>query len=341
MSIRVLLGCAIIAGGLPLHTLAEAPRSSAVRMNHIQVIGTHNSYHLRPDPLILETFKAFVPDAEAWDYSHPPLPVQLDRGVRNFELDLYRYKDGYRVFHVPHYDDKSTCPYFKDCLEQVRAWSEANPGHLPISFLLEVKQEEAKLSPEPTLALDTEGLHAIDGEILSVFPEEKLITPDKVRGDMETLEKAVLEKGWPDLEWSRGKVFFTLHEQGELRDNYVADAPSLENRAMFIRSAPGRPDAAVLIMDNPFDEAIPDRVREGYFVRTRVDSGLRQGRSGDTSRFEQGLISGAHILTTDFPPGSAHEETGYVVAFPGGAAARCNPINAPAACADKDAALLR
>jgi len=329
-----LIVCSLVVGAVAVspYGWTDELRGHELRMNHIQVVGTHNSYHQRPDPILIETITAFVPEAEAWDYSHAPLPEQLDVGVRNFELDLYRYADGYRVLHVPHFDAETSCYFFKDCLEAIVGWSKANPGHLPISVLIEIKAEEARLSPEPTLPLDEEGFLALDKEIRAVIPEEMLITPDIVRGDAESLEAAVLEKGWPSLEWSRGKIFFNLHERGALRQAYIGDTPDLEGRAMFVRSDPGDPLAAILIRDNPYSEDIPDLVKQGYIVRTRTDSGLRQGRSGDTSRRDQGFASGAHILSTDFPEGGAHEDTGYVVRIENGKAARCNPVNAPEIC---------
>ena len=50
-----------------------------LRINHIQVLGTHNSYHIEP----------FGPTIRAYDYTHEPLDVQAeDYGIRQFELDV-------------------------------------------------------------------------------------------------------------------------------------------------------------------------------------------------------------------------------------------------------------
>ena len=50
-----------------------------LRINHIQVLGTHNSYHIEP----------FGPTIRAYDYTHEPLDVQAeDFAVRQFELDF-------------------------------------------------------------------------------------------------------------------------------------------------------------------------------------------------------------------------------------------------------------
>jgi len=307
---------------LVLTVLLAVPVSLAegLRMNQIQVIGTHNSYHVRPDNL--DIIRQFTPEAEAWDYTHPPLDVQLDRGVRNFELDLYHAATGFEVYHVPMVDAETTCLRLEDCLQTVKAWSDANPNHVPITIHYEFKVREAALANPPTLPLDEamfERLDAVTREVMG----DKLITPDEVRGEFDTLREAITERGWPYLDDVRGRVLILLHNPGELRDIYTANHPTLEGRPLFVRSEPDRPDAATLVRDNPRDPAIPDLVRKGFWVRTRVDSGLR----GTEERRAQGFASGAHVLTTDFPPGSEQEGTGYVVEFEEGAPARCNPIN--------------
>jgi len=307
-----------------------------LRMNEIQVIGTHNSYHVAPEEEFRQVVLKVWPEAHEWNYTHPPLDVQLENGVRSFELDLFNFEKGYRVMHAPHYDPESNCPQFKQCLETVVAWSDAHPGHVPISFLLEVKEKTHGLVLPPLPPLRKKEIERIDEEIRAVVSEEKLLTPDDVRGDAETLAEAVTERGWPLLDDVRGKMFFVLHESGAMRDWYTEGRPSLEGRAMFVRSQAGRPDAAVLIYDNPYTDRIPKHVEQGYIVRTRADAGLWQGKRGETDRRDTALASGAHIVSTDFPPGEQYEDTGYVVRFPDQNAARCNPVNAPRGCTAAD-----
>lgn len=96
---------------------------------------------------------------------------------------------------------------------------------------------------------------------------------------------------------------------------------------MFLNSEPGRPDAATIIRDNPSAPDLEDLVRKGYWVRST-------GHGGEARR-DTALARGAHIVSTDYPPGSPHPETGFMVALPGGVAARCNPISAPPDCDEK------
>ncbi|MBI2824074.1 MAG: hypothetical protein HYX69_05195 [Planctomycetia bacterium] len=304
------------------------PAGDDLRLNQLQVIGTHNSYHVRPSEKTLRSSATLRPDAREWDYSHAPLDVQLDRGVRSFELDLH-YKEGsFEVFHVPVLDDGTTCRKLADALATIRAWSDKHGRHVPISVLFELKTEGPRLDKR-IREVDAAGLDALDELIRSVFPAERLITPDLVRGNASTLREAVTTTGWPALSDCRGRVFFVLHDEGRRRDTYTENHPSLKGRAMFVRSDEQRDDGAVMILDNPRSPDIPRVVGAGYMVRTRADSGLKPDQPGRPSRRDAALASGAHIVSTDFPPGEPHAETGYAVAFPDAAAARVNPVSGP------------
>lgn len=302
------------------------------RMNQIQVVGTHNSYHVRPAAFNYKPNGGPIKDIFGLNYSHAPLDEQLARGVRSFELDLNHTAEGFRVFHHPMVDTSSTCATFADCLGTVRLWSESHPDHVPISFLLELKDESVSLHRD-LLPFDAAALEQIDSVIRTVFAPDKLFTPDDLRGSAATLPEAIETHGWPEISRVRGKVFFILHESGGIRDIYTAGHPALEGRAMFVESDEGAPHATFFIRNNPFDEQIPELVRAGYLVRTRADSGLSEEIKHGTGGREAALASGAQIISTDFPPGEADPETGYVVELPGAVSARCNPVSKPSDCA--------
>jgi hypothetical protein len=292
-----------------------------LRINQLQFIGTHNSYHVRDPAKPNRNF----PD---WNYSHAPLDVQLDRDVRSFELDLQYRKGEFQVFHVALLDEGSTCRTLKEGLETVRKWSDAHPRHLPISFLFELKQEGPGL--DRTIKIpDAAALDRLDGVLRSVFPPERTITPDDVRGRAATLREAVQNSGWPTLATARGKVFYILHDDRKERALYTRDHPSLRGRVMFVRSDESREDAATFVMDNPRDGDIPRLVKAGYLVRTRADSGLRTKGPRPLARREAAFASGAQIVSTDFPSGEAQAQAGFVVEFAHAAPARVNPINGP------------
>ena len=63
----------------------------AVKLNQIQVVGSHNSYHLRATQAEYEVRQAIAPAFNiGLDYEHPALGVQFaSQGIRQIELDLY------------------------------------------------------------------------------------------------------------------------------------------------------------------------------------------------------------------------------------------------------------
>jgi Phosphoinositide phospholipase C, Ca2+-dependent len=63
--------------------------TSSVHLNQIQIIGSHNSYHLRAHDSLRALLAKRDPNvAKGLDYTHLPLPEQLSRlGIRQIELD--------------------------------------------------------------------------------------------------------------------------------------------------------------------------------------------------------------------------------------------------------------
>jgi hypothetical protein len=73
-------------------------------------------------------------------------------------------------------------------------------------------------------------------------------------------------------------------------------------------------------------------VKQGYLVRARADIETWEAKTNDPSRAKQALASGAQIVSTDFYKSGNAYGTDYLVQLPGGAAMRCNPVNAPKTC---------
>jgi hypothetical protein len=248
---------------------ADEP-ADALRLNQIQVVGTHNSYHLRPPAGMLKTAIAVRKDAKEWDYSRQTLDAQLDQGIRSFELDLHVSDKGWQVMHVPIFDPGTTIPTFSDALKVIAAWSEKHPRHVPISLLLELKEEGYQLNRRTFRQPQLKDLERLDEELRAVFSADRLLTPDDVRGDHANLFEAVSADGWPTLAEAAGKVFVILHESGDNRAAYLDGHPALERRAMFVESGLGAPHSAVLIRNDPLDPQIGELARQGYLIRTRV-----------------------------------------------------------------------
>ena len=176
----VVVAAALSLGLHAAHAADAAPSDDDLRINQLQYIGTHNSYHIR-EP------KA-KGGAQEWNYSHAPLDVQLDRGVRSFELDLHFKNGEFEVFHVPILDEGTTCRKLSDALATVRKWSDAHPRHLPISFLFELKKEGPGLDRR-IKEVDAAGLDHLDEVLRAGFADDRRIAPDQVRGSAATLRR--------------------------------------------------------------------------------------------------------------------------------------------------------
>jgi len=335
-----------------------------LRINQIHVIGTHNSYHIAPAPNVLAVIaKTGKELAESLDYTHPPLADQFTKqGVRQIELDVFadpqggRYakpfirtilhkagqdpgvdpdrdgvmqRPGAKILHVQDLDYNVTVPTFARALEEIRTWSTANPRHVPILVLVELKTEKHALLPTNPLPFEKADLDALDSEIRDAFPPAGLITPDDLRGSSDTLPEAIHSRGWPTVEASRGKVLFALNNGGEIRDRYLAGHPALRGRVMFVQAEPGHPAAAWLGIDDAVEnhDRIVDLVRQGYLIRTRADADTKEARTNDPSRREAAFSSGAQFLSTDYPE-PRPEFSPYSARLPGSVVARPNPVNA-------------
>ncbi len=356
--------------GVAAATFVGSPADAAVddlRINQIQVVGSHNSYHEVASQAESD-LRASVIGEEANNlllYNHVPLPEQFQtQKVRQIELDVFRddaggkYANplirevtgggpydpamdapGTKVLHVQDVDYRSNCLTLVTCLEQVEGWSDANPTHMPIAIMIELKDSEVPLDGFPFVVpdpYDAAAMDALDAEIRTVMTPEDMITPDDVRAGAATLEEAVQSTGWPTLGGSRGKVMFLMDNGGGYRTDYLAGHPTLEDRVMFTNATPGDADAAFVKVNGSRDNVayIQQLVADGYVVRTRADSDTIEAREGDTSARDAAFESGAQWVSTDYPVASYAEPfgTGYVVEIPGGTVARCNPINGPADC---------
>jgi hypothetical protein len=289
-----------------LSTIASA--QPALKLNQLQLKGSHNSYHRAPR----------IPLSRTWRYSHAPLDVQLEtQGVRQIELDVRYARGELMVGHLPVIDGRSTCKRLADCLHRVKKWSRANPGHIPVTVFLEVKDD---LAPA---RLDGR-LDALDFAITRVFSRDMLLTPGDVVGDAPSLRQAILTHGWPSVEDSRGKVMFVMMGPQRHKTAYVAGRPRLDGRVMFVgQRSPGHAYASVLFYDDPIRQhrEIAEAVKRGFLVRTRADHSLVRTRA----RRDAALASGAHFISSDF----VDPRFNWVELQ---APARCNPLAALPSC---------
>jgi len=353
-------------------TLATPALGNEPRLNQLQVIGSHNSYHRAPEKAVWEMLVSRNPQrAQSLDYTHRPLAEQFGKlGIRQVELDVYADpkgglfakpaaraivqtqgkdpgedpdsggvlgKSGLKIVHVPDIDYRTTAPTFVDALEQIRAWSAANRRHVPILILVELKEDALPGLPTRPVPFGKDEIDSVDAEILSVFQRSQILTPDRVRGTFASLLESIKSQGWPALQDVRGMVMFALDNEGEIRDRYLQDHVALKGRLMFATVAPDDPAAAWFKVNDPIRsyDRIQKLVKEGFMVRTRADADTVQSRKNDPTQREKALASGAQFVSTDYAEPD-RRFSDYSVRFPAGQVARSNPISGDPAWSDLD-----
>ena len=359
--IVALLAAAALSASCDLETPSGQPGCTraavdALPMNAIQAVGTHNSYKMAIAPNELARIRAAsAQQADAIDYSHPPLAQQLSAGARQLEIDIVYDPDtglyaapigfrmagagavpydfaplrqpGLKVVHEPSVDYRSVCPLFTGCLKDIRDWSRAHPDHMPLLILLNLKEGGIAV-PGATMAplFDAKAMDTIDAEIRSVFPESALITPDQVQRRHSTLREAAAAGAWPRLKAARGRVMFALDCPPEQVARYRAARRVLEGRVAFVNTDPTSPAAGYITLNEPIDLAakIVAAVKAGLIVRTRADADTREARANDTARQTAAFASGAQYVSTDYMVPDTRFGP-YVATLPGGGKARLTP----------------
>ncbi len=300
----------------------EYPMDETLRINQIQVKGTHNSYHVFTD----EPQPVFGGDLA-------PLDVQADQqGVRQFEIDVhYDEERGFVVYHTFFGDTGSNCELLTDCLQSLKDWSDMNPGHQVLFIFIEPKDDFEPLIME-------QHCDDLDQLILSVWPQDRLIRPDDVRKEYATLRAAIEADGWPSMAAGRDKAMFFYFDSGSYRDAYLDGHPNAEGRAMFPRADKdlSSPIGAFVNFDDPLTDS--DRIAEfaqaGFLIRTRTDVASQGLSDGNEERVQAALSSAAQMISTDYPVMT--DLFDYVFDIPDGQPSRCNPLLASTGCTPAD-----
>lgn len=292
--------------------------TSDLTLEHMQVKGTHNSYHVKP----------LVPFDKSHDYSHVPLDQQLEsQGVRAFELDVHKGLATFEVYHITVIDAVSTCDTFGGCLGTIKGWSDAHPQHLPITIWIEIKDSTGGAT------IGASDLDKLDDTIRGVFPDDKLLTPDDIQGAFPSVRDALVGDGWPTIDSVRGQVLFVLLNVDDVHaSNYTLDYTTLAGRAMFARATPQQfdlPWAAIakLGAGDAADIAAAHDAR--LLIATNV-CGAGEADDACFAALDTASAAGIHMLKDDFPAKVGNKT--YWMDFPDGNPARCNPVTAPPEC---------
>lgn len=308
----------LLCGVLGTHS-TFAQSLSDLRLNQVQMKATHNSYHLRP-PII---------SVPAWEYDMPTLYDQFQTfGVRSIELDVHLAGQGtdYEVYHLTLFDSRSTCRRLRDCLSEIRRFSDDHPAHSPIIVWIEVKDFTGG---EPI-----ENLDLLD-ETLEAHLGDRLFRPDDLKGSYRTLKEAVNTRGWPRLDQLRGRVLFVLlNSKGYHAKQYTHDFRSLDGRAMFAKATSQRINEGVswaVVTKVGIDkiERIKRLAQKGFLVATTSCRAYDTEEACIENR-KHAKASGAHMIKDDFVGPNKYRESWFK--FPGQQTLVCNPVTANRDC---------
>jgi hypothetical protein len=290
-----------------------------LHMQHMQLKGTHNSYHIAPPHSMVAQ----------WLYSHAPIEVQLSQqGVRQLEFDIYHTPDthNFDVAHIPLVDPFTQCKNLTLCLQQIYTWSQKHPGHVPIFIFLEPKNFFDEASAERYFA-------DLENTLTHVIPPSLFVTPAMVQGEHATLAQAIEKQGWPALDNVRNMFVAVLLNQGDFRTHYTHQNTHLKDRLMFVLSEPETPYASIIDIEDPIaqQQEIAAYAKRRFLIRTRPDTGLFSlNPELFYKRLKTALAAGAHIISTDFP--APIQGSAFWLQMPENTPHRCNPVTAPKQC---------
>ena len=331
-------------------------------INHLQVIGSHNSYKRA----IQSELKAIIESQfnislDSIDYSHIPVLDQLNLGLRNLEFDVYwdpkgglytppaahalmrqagitpdpwdpddqARTPGFKVIHDLDADFTTWYVNFEPLLVDLREWSRAHPNHLPIIVTMNCKEGRRRIPGAiPPAPFTPDSLAILDNTIRNFLTDDHLITPDDIRRNHEHLRDAVLAEGWPTAVEAAGKFIFVLDHAGETRDEFLEAKPGARDAVFFPLVNEDQPEAAIFVINDPIKEhdRIRNLVSKGFIVRTRADAGTKEARNESFDRFNAAKSSGAQVITTDYYIPDRSISDIYTIRFDNGSYVRTNPI---------------
>ena len=291
---------------------------TTVKYNEVRTLTTHNSYKKAlPESLYNISTRVFGPDKfKSTMYEHNTLVNQLENGVRGLELDIRWQPAGFKICHSTAPDNLSNSPDWKMTLEELKLWSNANPNHVPVTVLVEIKYDNPYRNPLYG-KMNAERFAQLDETVKKIMGG-KAVTAADFMGSYATLGAMVENNAWPTLSSLKGKFIFLLHPDDEYTALYINTDPTLKSRMFIPVISPGDIEkyhdyAAFLLYNSPDVLPIQELVAKNYIVRTMMDSGLVY----DKARKEASLESGAQMLSTDLEKGVILPKSDYTATLEG------------------------
>jgi len=286
---------------------------STLKYNEVRMLTTHNSYKKAlPESLYNLSSAVFGPDQyKSIMYEHDTPVTQLCNGVRGLELDIRWQPNGFKIFHSPPPDNLSNSPDWKMTLQELRLWSDANPNHMPVTILVEFKDDNAYRNPLYQ-KMDEKKFRQLDSTIKTIMGSSAETAADLMGNKYTSLGEMVENNGWPSLCSLKGKFIFLLHPNAVYTDLYINMDKTLKTQ-MFVPVITAEDIgthigyAAFVLYNNPDVDVIRDLVSKHYVVRTFIDNGQIYREDYKARALE----SGAQMLTTDLEKGVIMPKTGY------------------------------
>ena len=289
----------------------EEALNNGVKYNEMAFLATHNSYQR----LSTETTRNFqipfkvlalgLKKFNKVDFDSDTLTNQFEQGIRSIELDIEAMEKesgiSFTVMHKPVFDSATTCFDFGMALEEIVMWSNHNPNHLPISIIIEAKQDVGPVDGLKIFSIK----HAEQFDnLLREKLGDKLLTPQDFLGEHATFEDMRNADDWMKVKDMLGKVVVILHENKMTKD-YVKRDETLRTQAMIpsvLYKQRNRHYAGIIIENNPKKALERQDVFESgnFMVRTRADS---YPKFSDT-RYERTERCTSQIITSDYVPRS-------------------------------------
>lgn len=284
-----------------------------IPLHKIQVIGSHNSYKKVIDEKLYEILVEKDKSVMTLYYEHPSIETQLNLGLRNLEIDIWKddkggkysnpsgvlitgkpyewstdmLEPGYKIIHMPNVDYETHQPSFKKQLQELKQWSLNNPGHETVFITLELKSDTQDNSTKFTI----ENIKEINQLLATEITAKHLIMPKELKRENNFIL-------WPSIDESRGKFVWIIDNTDYRLELF--DQLRIEESIVFLNVPFSHPKAGCMILNNPYDIQIPEYAEKGVIIRTRADDSTKQARNNDYSTFEQAKKSKAQIITTDY-----------------------------------------
>ncbi len=299
----------------------QAELENGLKFNELRYTATHNSYQTESLDELKKVYQNLsdltfgLVSGKTADFVSPTLTEQLERGIYSLEIDVEVFdEDGavsFTCMHAPQIQMTTSCYDFELALKEIAMWSDNNPGHLPVTIIIEPKETFIPMKNMKSLSME----YADDFDaLLRKGLGDKLFTPADMLGDYESFGAMRADDGWCEVKDMLGKVLILLHDC-KTTEKYIASDPTMKSQAMFpmLRAKDAERDCASFLLINE-----PEKCDREYYinekkfvVRTRAD----EFTSVKEERRKNAFDCGAQIISTDYPVKDGITADDYVVSF--------------------------